>query len=843
MYRGFASDYTLTPICDVQDLIDFMADFENFEPDMENVWDDGDDNESDDAGELSGSEDEENVWAEENEFGPNFGAPPFADDPQAIWDNDQTPSETEECLRSREMESYGIAQTPYIDTHLGLSGMTNEWSGSHLYGWEARTREKGAHLYTTLEEKLAIPEVDVLRPTDEAMNAERTPVNLLPDDTLRLVFDLLFPPADIVPVAGFYDKDNLGRLFLDTVLSALNVSRRWYHAIMDFRALWAAYVPAAKHDEIWHILMARAGNAHVRLSYCAGITPQLVNEQLHRASAIYVTDDHPWYLFSPVLAGKVLSNLELLVVKPHERYMPRTRLPSHSGEPLSLPRLRVMETSTPFAVTAPTLEEVGLSYHTGEQLATILQPGLRPTRLVINRPREVGPMDWTELVKRIDYSQLCMLRIRGLDAQSGRLNLSAERLELPCLNSLDATGPVSVKARGVYFVKVFNVLVMEMLFILEEMPTVALLYVRWSPSEVSFVGYPEPLHFTQLTHLSIAGDLSRDTLAFLVSIRAPALEELQVFSRMNPPPDHSVLRPVKDSVQNTLILQGENREALVARLQHSNRELRRGHYDHVCEALRHILYEAWIEPTLQEVRQAAQNLVSAITAAEDEAPISHGGVLLAEIAQAAMAVVVSNEYAFTGDTEQLKMEGVWGSNDKIDFEVKMRDRECLLRFSLRPSVNGWGIRDDLGDSLTYRVARMLFGLQVLRPRLLRITGEPLQNLSEVEGQEDVNMLREVLASYESVKEIHWDLEREWYAPRTLSKVLADPNVLPELQRMTVVTSASRRNSRNLFDGDQHEISYNTILITYATGYPATTTTVADWCKSKQTCWHLAGLIP
>lgn len=105
----------------------------------------------------------------EDEFGANFGAPLFADDPEAIWDHDPTSEEEDRCDRwssSRDIARYGIARTPYEDTHLGLTTQTNWWTGGHMYGWESRTREKGLHLYTSLEEKQAIPDVPIGKPSD-----------------------------------------------------------------------------------------------------------------------------------------------------------------------------------------------------------------------------------------------------------------------------------------------------------------------------------------------------------------------------------------------------------------------------------------------------------------------------------------------------------------------------------------------------------------------------------------------------------------------------------------------------------------------------------------------------
>lgn len=627
------------------------------------------------------------------------------------------------------------------------------------------------------------------------------------------MFDLLLPPDDVVPMAGFYDSERLGRRCLDDAITLLKVCRWWHHSAMDFRAMWAAFIPAAKHEDIWRLLVERAaGSTSLRLSYCSGIDPQLVNELLPRATAIYATDDHPWEMFNAAFAGKILPNLQILCLKPYERFMPRTVLPSHSGAPLTARRLRILETSTPLAVVASAVDDIGLHYHNAEQLATTLTQDMRPVRLVINRPREVGPLDWTALVRRVDYSHLVILKVRGLDAQSGRLNLSEDmRLDLPFLQCLDATGPISVKCPRLFLAKLFNVLVAEALFVLQETTSVAHLHLRWTPSEANFAGEPEPLHLERLTNLSIAGEISRDTLVFLNSIRAPALEEFEVFAVMDAPPDHAVLRPVKESVQSWLVVHGEDMEELLARLRQTHSDLRRAHHDDLANMLRPLIFEALVAPSLQDVRHLAQNLVSRLSDAEHAPPADHGGVLLAQIAQEMMTV------ASTGQTplencQELKVSKCFGGDNCVEFEATLPGQECVMRFILDATVvSGWGL-SDAGGSLTHRVARMLFGLQPLRPRKLHFVGEPLRNQPNALGEADVEMLLEVLATYDTVAEIRLDFARDWLLPRTLCIAVADHETLPELERITVVCEPSYKNSYGLHDSDNREMSLDLWLL-------------------------------
>ncbi|VDC02230.1 unnamed protein product [Peniophora sp. CBMAI 1063] len=775
-----------------------MADFEELQdPFVDDVGEgDLDDNHSAASG-SEGVDDEEQF----DDPGEELPPVPFSNDPNAIWDHDSVPGDGNWGTWNTDSEDFqdtGLSATPYLNDHFGVFSSRNGWL--RLSGWEYLTYQRGAHIYTTLEEKQAIPTVVIGAPSDPGTwPVPNPPITRLNDDLLRLVFSLLGPGKYMVPIAGFYNSGAPGRRCLDDVISVLKVGRWWNHSMMGFHTLWATFLPAAKHEEVLDIILERAGGSNLRVAFWAGLPPDRLSVLFSRASAIYATDGIGWRAFDGVFAGKVLPKLDVLYLRPFEQYMPRTVLPSHSGSPLHIPNATVVELSSPLDFMAPNAKEVGLSYHTLSQLETVLRPELSPTRLVINRPRELGAINWTALVARLDYSRLRYLRIRALDSQAVRIDVSEHaRLLTPELSHIDLTTPVALKAPQAFLVKTFNILVQELIFLLEEMPVVRHLYVRWSASPLEFVGLPRPLLLSNLSTVKIAGDISRSTLTFVSSIRAPALTRLNLFGRLRRGRDDEAARALSQSLQTVLSDHPNDQPVLLQWLRGAHVTLAQARYQEMADTLASFLYpeHGFNDPPIEEVRATAlglaDTLAHTLAVVEAEGPSTHDGYLLRDIVRA-MQVMASRNEAPLDSCDSLRVRSAFTGGVLFDATL-LEGKLCMSLFMVSSygTLGGWDERSYDGDSSAYRVARALFGLQPLRPRVLDIVDEPFSEFLEADGHADMDLMIEALASYDVVHTLALDYSRTWRRPKLIFAALRNGSTLPGLKNVAIRCTVIRQ---------------------------------------------------
>ncbi|VDC00061.1 unnamed protein product [Peniophora sp. CBMAI 1063] len=782
-----------------------MSDLENPAHEPENEWGDNDGSEGEgseqsEGGVITDAEDEENPWADDNAAVHN---------PDAIREADLDPSYRErsesafaEGSLQMTMSSYGIARTPYSG-HRSWRGRESSW---YTYsGWESRVirahkeaQQQGAAIPPVYSATVSAPAL----PSPQDLASQ--PIRRVNIDLLREIFSWLLPADDAAPRKGFYDEDGEGYKCLTDVIHLTKGDRWFYHVAMDYCALWGALLTAGLTDEIFAILLHRAGTSmRLRLSFCPDVDVSTLRDLVSRADCIYATDRIPWTSLNEYFTQTTLPNLKVLYLRPDERSMPRTPLPSYTGLPLDASSLSVCVTSRPILFHDPrSLQDLELHYLTCEQLEAVLTEQLLLRKLVINRPRERGPVSFVDLLQSMNLSQLVYLRIRALDNQASRINMS-DILRTLCLETLDSTTPMAVQSTSAQLAKTFNVLVHEMQYMLEVMRPVRFLHVRWAQYSAEIGPYAKPVRMQELSELYIYGDLSPATVTFLCSVRMPKVANILLFGMMRLPPDYAVLEPARQELQAHLAVEDATVDALRDCYTNVETMLLNGRQDALAERLNQVMFPQLMPPEglapvaldIATVRSIGLELIEGLRDAEAAGPDSHDGILLGEIVQAVLAAAAGEGEDSPAIPECDSMSFRVGDKEgDIIFQARLRDETCVLTVCVPSQAGGeegWGAINPDRSSKTYRVAQVLSALRPLRPPVMIRAGECLHEWGRsVRTQADETMLLDILHEYNFVKEVCLDFTTSWTStttsgPDTFLELLRHVEALPVLEEVYV----------------------------------------------------------
>ncbi|VDB90184.1 unnamed protein product [Peniophora sp. CBMAI 1063] len=621
-------------------------------------------------------------------------------------------------------------------------------------------------------------------------------------DVFTYVLGHVVPAAGELPLDTFFERGGRGAESIASLTSMMHTCRLWRDTTLSLSALvWGPLVSEARDEAGFLIAMERARDAKVRLVYRSGIPRSLLDAQLERASAVYAGRDFQWRHFGIVLAKNDLRHLEVLYLRPNTSRMPNTALRIYG--PLDMQSLRIYVSACPIIVKAPHLQYLGLLFHTLDQITTVLENlALAPLQwLWIDKPRETRKIDLTALVRMTASQNLKFLRITGNDTMATSLDATQDVHVCDSLEILDVSGPIWVSSLSLDIAKFFNVYAADLRRILSHNSSVSVLSIRWHSEATLHVPPPFPwaddlegrVMLERLRDMRFAGVISRETVVFLDGIHAPNLTDLQVFCDMPPPPRHDVLAAVHDDLRDSLHDAQVNAtppaslsQALRTALSTLQRD---GH-----KALARSVLEtpgfphAWAtddEPfTAGELQAAAVSILLGLEQAMEAPPAVHNGHLLRDVASAALraAEAVHEEHAVLSLVR---------SRDSIDFEATTRDGACTLRFSMATTrTNEWARWDvrEKGDSMLYGVARMLHGLQTIRPRALNVRGDPFPCMfGEVFGSTpDRHALHDALREYGEVTQLRLEYGyREYVRRYDFLLALHDATVLPSLEHLIV----------------------------------------------------------
>ncbi|VDC00065.1 unnamed protein product [Peniophora sp. CBMAI 1063] len=789
-----------------------MAGLEDLQLEPENVWDTDNDAESaeseaSEAGVITDEEDEQNPWQDGWDAEPAISP----QDPDAIWDSDADPHQNDEETSSwtwrpgsEQMSASGIARTPYSG-HRRWRPLNNAWFQHSGWEWRAIRAHDRAQ-----EEGVPIPpphspdDVTIGPPTSPATwEVPNPPITRLNGDLVREIFSWLRPDDDAAPGTGYFNENGEGYKLLRAAISVTKVNRWWYHTAMQYRALWSAFLTAGITDEVFAIMLYRAGPAiDLRISFCPEVNRNTLISCIPRAGAIYATDRVHWTSFGEYFPQRELPNLKVLYLRPNERYMPRTPLPSYTGEPLDARSLSVCVTSTPILFRNPeSLQDLELHYFTREQVEVVLTPELHLRKLVINRPREWGRVAFMDILRGTDMSQLVYLRVRALDSQATPINIY-DRLHTPNLATADLTTPLGLDAVELMLLKVFNVRVHEMLFMLEGTPALVHLHTRWAQTSADIAPYSEPLSMPALSRVYLHGNYSQASVTFLKSIRGPKLTEVRVFCHLTRPADYDALEPAREALQHALSVQDATFEMLMQSLQSVESLLRNGRHRTLVAHLNPVLGPQVIPAdgaplVAQDLRSAAEELLPLLIGAEDAVPEPHGGALLAEIAEAALTAAAGDDNAENATARKCDLIAVRAGpvQGAMNFHARVKGGEGTVTFSMQ-ECDTWGGVGSGAVTEAYCVAQVLTGLQVLKPRILLWDGEPM--LPPELGGADTNLLMDVLATYDFVEEVQLNFNQVWSLghaePRAMLDLLSNGDTLPQLKEVYVGLMPGFNNS-------------------------------------------------
>ncbi|VDC00360.1 unnamed protein product [Peniophora sp. CBMAI 1063] len=634
--------------------------------------------------------------------------------------------------------------------------------------------------------------------------------NRLPADNLDVfayILGWLVPRISETPVDGYFRPGGPGHDALMSIKSVTHSCRLWRNTTMQLKAtVWGPLVAAARDETSWQSALEKAGEANIRVVYCTGVPHELCDAELHRASAVYAGRDLEWRNFGPLLTDADLKNLEVLYLCPNRRLMPKSSLRMYG--PLEAPALRICVTATPFLLRAPKLRYLGLQHQSRTQVLTVLS-GLKDIPLfwlAIDRPREPGVIDASEIVRAVTTEHLRFLRIGASTRQFAILDTSVEPTSCPSLEIADVCGPSWLAAPRLDIAQVFGAHPGEVLSMLSRARNVRVLRTKWrnpwSPEftpalDVPFDGL-SPLALPRLEKLEIVGIMARETQQFLAGLSAPNLAEMQMFCDMPPQPVHQVLVTSRgalhaelQSIDNAL----SGRDDLAQLLISTRNNLRAAGQDGVAQIMTRTpnFPQAWTPaewPNVAELRAMTRDFLDSLAVAIESPPAPHNGHLLREVVQAAMLAAALS----ADDAAVMKIKS---NRDAAEFLVSYRDGACTMTFAMVGSrTNQWATSwETRGDSMLYGVARMLFGLSVAQTRELHVVGEPFASLWPPNGP-DVDALLQSLREYAMVHTLCVDYAYSYMTanPCQFLRVIRDATVLPSL-RSAVVRCAPKWSDR------------------------------------------------
>ncbi|KZV59791.1 hypothetical protein PENSPDRAFT_694843 [Peniophora sp. CONT] len=618
------------------------------------------------------------------------------------------------------------------------------------------------------------------------------------------VLDMLVPPIDAIPAGNFWTPLSVGGQAIRDITNLQQVCQLWDVTITGIGSIWGAFVPAARDPAELTIALERARDAHIRLLYRLTIPKAVTDELLPRANAVYAGRDCPWRNFARILQTR-LPDLKVLILHPSTDGMPRSPLRLYDV-PLDAPYLLICDVWGPLLLIAPRLQRLGLRFCTPEQISRTFA-GLADVplqHLVLEQIREENGVDLTALMRGVCAIRLRFLRIAAGATQTTGLLAVGERVSCPDLEIFDVAGPVWLAAHKVCVAKIFNAEVEELFWMLLGMSGVQTLHVRFRLEWSLIASRPRilpphdiglPVALPCAKKILLAGVMSEDTLELLNGVSAPALENLTVFCDMPPAPEHDILRATRVSIQNALVAAqataANNAASVVYAILDADRTLRdAGHYTMGRKFTRipdfASLWGQAETTTWERADSVARLAMQALDEAFAQPPEVHNGFLLRRVTQAVLtAAGVGDPLA---DDVEIQMSP---GRSSVHFIALVRRGTCVLDFAMANTrTNEWATSRwhnfTRTDSTTFGVARMLFGLAVLKPITMRVTGDPLGSLPGGYGVADAMMLRDVLRSYDRVVLLHLDYSWINRSRYHLLSALGDATTLPSLQGMVVV---------------------------------------------------------
>ncbi|VDB90236.1 unnamed protein product [Peniophora sp. CBMAI 1063] len=627
------------------------------------------------------------------------------------------------------------------------------------------------------------------------------------------VLRLLAPPIDLMPCGPFWAPGGVGH---DAIVNLTNVGRvcsLWHDTSRSLGSIWGAFVPAARDEQVFRLALERAGDAPVRLAYRVSIPKATVDAEIHRASAIYAGVDCPWRNFARILQRR-LPNLRVLIILPDTTDMPLSVLRSYA-EHLDAPLLIICETSSPLLFIAPRLQRLRLKFYTLAQLRRTLSSlaSVSLQRLVIEDIHEVERVDFTALLTEVKTDRIDFLRINAAETLASGLVIEGPRISCPEIKTIDLSGPAWLSAPHAEDAKLFNVDVDELLCVLAGIPLIETLHTRgraeWDTEprvKVHAAHHVQlPVQLNRAHTIVLSGVMCEETVTLLQGIRAPLLTYLEMFCDMPAPPIHDLVSTSRERVATALVAAQSHPAPNVTQLMHSLAEidivLRNGGHRAICQSLRAIpgfpsslgpRVQA-VEPDWQTASGMAESLMQVLDEAVADGPIAHNGFLLRAVVDAAREAIRADEPEMPPPAAtELRIRV---SRKGVNFVATVGARSCALKFAMAASrSNEWSYSHHLAGwslsaSTTFGVACMLFGLELLKPRVLSFQDDPLHHDVDTVGTNDGDTLREVLRRYDETMELRVDpTYRGWTHKQRflLLDVLSDPTTLPRLKSMTAV---------------------------------------------------------
>ncbi|KZV64962.1 hypothetical protein PENSPDRAFT_668693 [Peniophora sp. CONT] len=677
-------------------------------------------------------------------------------------------SPSAEWGRSPSPELEGDGRLPYADDDLGYSDATfkrRSWCGDYIRSW----RESSSEAEDDTSAPLATEAIDSPIPPD--------PRNRLPTGQLDLfaeILGLLVPPIDLMPVGNFWKHYGVGGRALADITNVQSACQLWNNTTKGLTHIWGTFVPAAQTPEQLAVALDRAADANIRVAYRESIPKIVTDGLLERATAVYAGSDCPWRNFARTLQRR-LPVLEVLVLRPNASHMPFSPLRLYEV-PLDAPLLVVCEVWGPLLLVAPRLRRLGLKFCTLYQILRILA-GLSDAtlgRLVLENIHETGRMDLTAILRVVRPERLNFLRIVTTETQVASLDIAGPRVHFPELTVMDVGGPMWLSAPNVAVAKIFNTDANELLCMLDGIRSVEALHLRarcdWdfeARANLHAAHHVDlPIRLAKLKEVVVRGVMSEETLGLVGGISMSALESLLIFCDMPPAPERHVLVDGRNSVNAALVASDANSTRPVANavrdaLLDAQRTLRGGGHYGISRRMGSItgFPEPWsdTEYSWVDVRETARRTLEVLDEELEKPDAVHNGFLLRRVTAAALCAVGVTDVV----KDDVEVKFCLGRNS-VRFTALVRKGECRLQFVMAHSrtnewpTSHWNSTDQI-DSTTYGVARMLFGLSVLRPVSMHVAGDPLGHLPARFGCSDQEMLRNVLRTYDRVKSLHLDL--------------------------------------------------------------------------------------
>ncbi|VDC07005.1 unnamed protein product [Peniophora sp. CBMAI 1063] len=670
--------------------------------------------------------------------------------------------------------SSGLAPTPYDDDDLGLVANNGVWGPR-----TPRLRHDGWREPRTFTQ----PSATLMHiPLPETASITKLTQECLEEVMLFVVGD-----DDRIPL-GEYFTNGRGREILGDLYSLLRTGPWLYASLMNMPRIWGIVIAAAQTTDAWNHVRPRVRYAPLRLVYRDSVDSRLLDNELMHAGGIYVGSDCSLGNFTPVLGGSNLPHLRMLFIQPDVRGIPTGAQPS-ATQHLNASALNTCEVYVPLIVHGP-VRRLGCTFYTGDQIRDILRPLSTLLRLDIGNIVGEEVLDLTSLLREAgSVAHLTFLRIRCGASQSAALNTIGNRLVMKDLKTLDVGGAVWVNAPSTTFARVFNVHAHEALAMAKLMPLLERLHLRWRLPLDDFPVF-ETLHLGALTELYLAGDMSEETETFLSHLDAPAIRTLQLSCDMRATANPELLPSIADNILVALQTLGGDPEGTRASLADAQSDLDNAGYgdisarmdDAVIPPLEHPAGGDEF-PNMVALRACALRTLHDINIAKDTPKAPHAGFLLERVVKSALRLA---RLPATGIDISIENDG-----RSLDLRAHARDNTYRMRFSMHFVPSTFLAPGTLrhrytraGDSVTYGLARMLFGFAAFNPVHVHVKGDPIFQHTLVDGGADVRELRRVLLRFDSVQNLHMDFSKQRAASKFLS-LLGDGNLFPRLQHLLV----------------------------------------------------------